>query len=54
MNIDWTPEDEAAMREGLAISKSLKHKRPRRPRGASKEDIQRQKEARLLEKLGIK
>ena len=51
MEIDWTPEDEAAMREGMAIKKSLRNKQPRRPRGVSKEDIQRNKEAGFLEKL---
>ena len=53
METEWTPEDEAAMREGMAISKSNSYRlqRSRKPHGVSKEDVQRNKEAKLLDKL---
>ena len=54
MEIDWTPEDEAAMKEGAAISKSLKNNRPRTPHGVNRKDVQRHLEKEnALKKIGL-
>jgi len=47
---EWTELDEAASKEGRAILKSFKSRRPRRPRGVNKKDIQRHTED-IFEKL---
>ena len=39
---EWTPEDEAAMREGSAIRKSHRINRPRKPHGIRREDVKRE------------
>ena len=41
---EWTKEDEEASREGAAIKNSLHNKPPRRPRGVSLQDLQKDKE----------
>ena len=48
---EWTQEDEEASREATAISKSLRNKQPHRPRGVSLQDIQKDKAAKILERL---
>lgn len=52
--IDWDEFDEAAMREGQAIKRSLRSQRPRKPHGVRRDDVGKQAEKEdLLKKLNI-
>ncbi len=50
---EWTPEDEAAEREGNAIRKSNRTQRPRKPHGVSKLHTKR-KQPNVFEKYDNK